>query len=116
MDDIYLDKGYSFYKNKSISDLKLCNFVGLETYKALFQLFPSLWVEVTYPMIASEDNLNQVKILLSLEDNIIGEYLKKRLIIRYVDGDDSSKDTELVAGLIGSSLPITEPIMSPATW
>jgi hypothetical protein len=115
MDNIILEEGFSYYKEKRVSDLELCNLVGLETYKALYELFPNLWVSVTYPMEAQEDHKNKIKVLLSLQDKLSGECLKRRLIVRLVDGTNQSA-SELVAGLINSSEPLSEPIMTPTAW
>lgn len=111
---VLLEKGFSYHRGRRISDLELCNLVGLETYKALYELFPHLWIEVTYPMKACEDHLHKIKVILSLYDNISGKEIKKLLIIRYINGKCQG-NCEIIAGLVGSSERMHLPDMHPVT-
>lgn len=115
MEDIILEKGFSYYGDTRVSDIDLCNLVGLETYKALYTLFPDNWVEITHPMTANKHHLYKIGILLSLQDNITGTCLKKRLVIRFVDGPDQGS-SYLIADLINSSECLGIPNMSPFTY
>src|SRR5258708_1789131 len=115
MESVILEKGFSYYKNKCISDRRICDLVGLETYKALYELFPQCWLDLTYPMTAKEDHLHRIQTLLASQDGLTGECLKERLVIRAVDGPTQSA-FELVAGLIGSSSCMDAPNMSPLTF
>lgn len=115
MDDIVFKTGFSYYKRKCVSDRDICDLVGLETYKALYELFPTYWVDLTYPMTAQEDHLHRIQTLLVSQDGLTGKCLKKRLIIRHVDGPTQSA-SELVAGLVNSSPRMDSPNMSPLTY
>lgn len=115
MEQVVLDKGFSYYKGKCIGDRHICDLVGLETYKALYELFPHCWVDLTYPMTAKEDHLHRIQTLLVAQEGLTGECLKRRLVIRHVDGPTQSA-SELVAGLVHSSPPMDAPSMSPLTF
>lgn len=115
MDKIVLERGFSYYKDIIVSDTDLCNLVGLETYKALYTLFPQHWIEITHPMNANEHHLYKIGVLLSLQDNITGACLKKRLVVRFVDGPDEGS-SYLIADLINSSDSLSMPNMSPFTY
>ena len=115
MDSIILKDGFSYYKGKCVFDQHICDLVGLETYKALYELFPDCWVDLTYPMTAKEDHLHKIQTLLVAQDGLTGKCLKKRLIVRYVDGPTQSA-SELVAGLVHSSPVMDAPNMSPQTF
>jgi hypothetical protein len=115
MEEITLETGFSYYKDNKVSDIDICTLVGLQTYKALYVLFPEYWVAITYPMTASAHHLYRVKILLSLQDNITGDYLKKKLVMRFIDGPIGGA-SELIADLANSSESLQMPDMSPFSY
>lgn len=106
MTKVILEKGYSQYKDNFISDIDICNFVGLETYKVLYNLYPKLYVRVTHPMEAEDDRVNKFLNMLSNYDNLNGKDIKIGLVKYYIDRDYNKNSLDLISKLINSSEPM----------
>lgn len=116
MDDVKLSKGFTYYKDNIISDIDICNFVGLETYKVLYKLYPKLYVKITYPMNANLDRINKFKVLLSNYDNMTGEIIKIRLVKKFINKDYNKNSSDIISKLINSSEPMEVVGMTPLTF
>jgi hypothetical protein len=113
MDTVILNKGHSSYNGVIVTDKQLADLVGLETYKALYQLDRDLYVKVTNPMLAKRFITSEVKALFSLHASIDSVTIKKNLVMRKVDGP-SPETTHIVANLINSTPKMVLPKMT--TW
>jgi hypothetical protein len=94
--------GYTLYGDIDVTDRQICDLVGLDTYKSLFTLFPTLYSDFTYPMTPSSHRLQEVKNLLSVHEELLPSDLKKYLVIRHVDGPNSL-NSQIVNGFVDSS-------------
>lgn len=106
MEEVILKKGFSHYKNNTISDIDICNFVGLETYKVLYKLYPKLYVRITHPMLVEDDRVNKFLTMASNYDNLSGKDIKRRLVRYYINKDYNKNNPDLVSRLINSSEPM----------
>jgi hypothetical protein len=111
-----MDKGFSYYNNIRVTDIELCNFVGLETYKGLHHLWPKLYVKVTCPMEANKDIIDDIETMLSNYDNLTGRQIKERLTKCYVTKEYNKNNPDIVSRLIESSEPMTIVGMTPLTF
>lgn len=110
---INIKRSYNIYKGSYINDTMLCDFVGEETYKALYHFAPELYLEVTYPMEANQYSITEIRNIYALDNSITSRYIKYLLIVRYFEG--SSENTYLIENLVNSSEVMDLPDMSPIT-
>jgi len=100
--------GHSIYKDQSVTDKDICDLVGLDTYKALYNLNPELYTDFTYPMEPSQHRMEEIRGLISLHDDLDGSTLRSYLVMRHIDGPNS-ENVKVVVGLVNSSEPMTIP-------
>lgn len=106
--------GYSEYKNKAVSDREISDLVGMDTYKALYTIFPDKYVDFTYPMKPTDYRLQEVNNIISLYDNLDGDTLKSYLVIYFFDWNKSPHSV-VVKELINSSIPMLTPCVKDST-
>jgi len=98
----------SSFKGQPISESQISSLVGLETYKALYYYWPSLYYEVNYPMTPQKPYLDAIQSIIashySASTSDVGTYLKSDLIRMVAQGTDT---LGIGASLVGTSQPIT---------
>lgn len=98
----------AFRKNDP-DDIKISKLVGLETYKALYQLYPDLYHYISDPLVPTKYFLNLVLSVVAtsgLTFNVAGTQIKNTLVSLVNDEPIEDKDSTLVAPLLDSSYPI----------
>ncbi len=103
--------GYSIYKSNTVSDRELCDFIGLDTYKALFTLHPELYIDFTYPMTPSKHKLSEIKNFLSLHSELNGQQLKSYFVIYFFEGENYKNKNHII-DLIDCNSPLLIPCVS----
>jgi len=99
---------YSIYKDKIVTDKEISNLIGIESYKALYEIYPNTYSNLTYPMSCSKFHYQEVKNLLSLYPNMSNLEFKSHLVITIVD----KNKCHILNGFIGLSEPMTQSCVS----
>ena len=100
-------------KKIEVSDTTLCDFVGLDTYRALYNLAPTLYAITTYPMTSNEYDMSEIRNMFTLGNGIDNMQIKYLLVHRFIKG--KSDKTALIEKLVHSSEVMIYANMSPST-
>lgn len=106
----------SYTKSKSV-DIQISQIVGLETYKALYALWPHLYSYINDPLIPTNYYNTLVLGVVAASElsfELAGDTIKLTLYNIVTDRPVNQKDQNLVTPLIGSSYPITN--LKNTTW
>jgi hypothetical protein len=106
----------SYTKNKPI-DIQISQLVGLETYKALYTLWPQLYSYINDPLIPTNYYNTLVLGVVAASElsfEVAGETIKTTLSNIVNEQPIDQKNQNLVTPLIGSSYPITN--LTSTTW
>lgn len=98
----------AFRKNDP-TDIKISKLVGLETYKALYQLYPDLYNYISDPLVPTKYFLNLVLSVVAtsgLTFNVAGTQIKNTLVNLVNDKTVETKDLSLVTPLLDTSYPV----------
>jgi hypothetical protein len=114
MSEVIFHRGYSSYRNVIITDTELSDLVGLETYKALYEIAPKLYLDISHPMIGNSSIVGEVRTLMSRQDGITARDIKADLVKEKVNSRNPNyKSSGIIAGLVRSSPPRKILPMSP---
>jgi hypothetical protein len=96
-------------KNSKFTDVRISQIVGLETYKAIYSRWPSLYSYINYPSTPTKyftDLVGGVVASSGLSDLVAGNKIRNVLLQMINEEDISETDQELVRPLIQSSYKI----------
>lgn len=105
------------YTKSNPVDIQISQLVGLETYKALYALWPQLYSYISDPLVPTNYYNTLVLGVVAASElsfDIAGQTIKTTLI-NLVKGEPVSEiNKNLVTPLLGSSYPITN--LKSTTW
>jgi hypothetical protein len=97
------------FRSKNVTDIEISNLVGLETYKALYQLWPSLYSYISDPLTPTQYFVSLVLGVVAssgLSFDVAGTTIRN-ILVDLVNGETITKENEtLIAPLIGSSYSV----------